>query len=101
MKAQQESPVLQAVANPPTLFFVPIGMGMLNIAIQVAIWALLFVTVGLSPIIVIATVILGHVFLISVYAREMHIETIIRAAAKYSAGTRNLVRTRGRAKYVP
>lgn len=95
-------PVLQAVANPPTMFFVPVAIAGINLALHVVVWLLTYSIFSLPPIAFLISAIFCHSALIGVCARDMHLESVIKAYAAYSRPTRNLIPAeRGVNKYVP
>lgn len=100
MSALYESPVLQAVAYPPTVFFVPTAAFGLNVAGGIALWLLLFITTGLDLVFAIFAIGVFHVFLVSLTVKDPHLESMAKAVGFYFRNTPNIIPSKNR-RYVP
>lgn len=94
------SPVLKAVAYPPTMMFVPVELAVLNMGVNAVFLAISNSLISLPPIIWLGTAIVGHILLIGVVSRDAHIVGVLRAIAQAKRSSQNIIPARG-VKYVP
>ena len=94
------SPVLNAVAYPPTMMFVPVQLAGLNIGINVGLMMLGMAAADIPPIPFLVIAIAGHVAMATWSARDAHLVTLAKAIGMRKQSSRNIIPARG-VKYVP
>ena len=94
------SPVLSAVAYPPTMLFAPLELAGMNAGLNSALMLIGTAALGLPPFVWLFTAIAGHIALITWGSRDPHLVGILRAAGTARRRSKNIVPAQG-VKYVP
>lgn len=94
------SPILNAVAYPPTMLFVPVELAGMNAAINAVLMLVGTASFEIPPFIWLFTGIGIHIFLIGVTSRDAHIVSVLKATGMARRKSTNIVPSRG-VKYVP
>lgn len=91
--------ILKAVANPPKILWGPFLPTMINIAIQ---FPIMFMGIGfnVNPLVFLISIILAHLFVISVGVKEPHISNMLQAFGQAYIKTTNLYKVKGN-KFAP
>lgn len=92
--------ILKAVANPPKLFWGPVLPTAINAGLQIPF---MFMSVGIwqvNPLIFIITIVLGHLVVVAVGAKDPHLSGMIQAFGNTNMVTTNLYKVKGR-KFEP
>ena len=92
--------ILKAVANPPKILWGPFLPTLLNLGIQ---FPFMFMCMGIwnvNPLIFIATIGLGHIFVIFFGTKDPHISTMIQAYGQGRVLSTNLYKCKGN-KFAP
>ncbi len=92
--------ILKAVANPPKLFWGPVLPTAINAGLQIPF---MFMSVGiwqLNPLIFIITIVLGHLVVVALGAKDPHLSGMIQAFGSTNIVTTNLYKVKGR-KFEP
>ena len=69
--------ILKAVANPPKLFWAPVIPAAINAGLQLPF---MFMAMGiwqLNPLVFIATIITGHLFVVALGAKDPHLSSML------------------------
>ena len=92
--------ILKAVANPPKLFWAPVIPAAINAGLQLPF---MFMAMGiwqLNPLVFIATIVLGHVFVVALGAKDPHLSSMLQAFGLTNVSTINVYPVKGR-KFEP
>ena len=92
--------VLKAVANPPKILWGPFLPVLLNIGLQ---FPLMFMAIGIfdiNPLLFLVSILVVHIFIIGVGAKEPHLSTMLQAFGQTHKTTRNLYKAKGM-KFAP
>jgi hypothetical protein len=92
--------ILKAVANPPKILWGPFLPTLLNLGIQ---FPIMFMCMGVwnsNPLIFIATIGIGHIFVIFLGTKDPHISTMIQAFGQNRMISNNLYKCKGN-KFAP
>lgn len=92
--------ILKAVANPPKILWGPFLPVLLNMGIQFPLMFMFMGIVQANPLWFMVSLLLGHVFVVLLGAREPHISTMIQAFGPTSKKTTNLYSVKGN-KFAP
>ncbi|MCM1323711.1 MAG: hypothetical protein NC218_06080 [Acetobacter sp.] len=87
--------ILKAVANPPKLFWGPVLPTALNAGLQIPF---MFMSVGIwqvNPLIFIITIVLGHLVVVALGAKDPHLSGMIQAFGSTNMVTTNLYKAKG------
>jgi len=95
------SRILNAVAAPPKMLFVPVQAAGGNMVFHVTIMMLfqsIFTTI--NPLIFLLSAVIGHILLIIWGFKEPHMSTLIQARGKSMRRSKNLIKPKGyRSRY--
>ncbi len=86
-----KTPVLRAVTSPPMMFWVPYKIAVINVSLIVFCWIAGVVIFDLNPLIFITLLLGVHGFLVSISAREPHLDTLLEAWSFKQKRTKNLI----------
>jgi len=92
--------ILKAVANPPKLFWGPVLPTALNAGLQIPF---MFMGIGIwdtNPLIFIITIVLGHLIVVALGAKDPHLSGMIQAFGQTNFPSTNLYKVKGR-KFEP
>lgn len=91
--------VMRAIASPPQMFFAPVELAMMNFLIAgvVMIFGFAF---ELNPMWALSLLVINHIGLAFVGAREPHAYRILMCWSQANRKTKNLIKTKGN-KFVP
>lgn len=92
--------VLKAVANPPKILWGPFLPVLLNIGLQ---FPLMFMAIGIfdiNPLLFLVSILVVHVFIIGLGAKEPHLSTMLQAFGQTHKTTHNLYKAKGM-KFAP
>lgn len=92
--------ILKAVANPPKLFWGPVLPTAINAGLQIPF---MFMSVGIwqiNPLIFIITIVLGHLVVVALGAKDPHLSGMMQAFGNTNMVTTNLYKAKGR-KFEP
>ena len=87
--------ILKAVANPPKLFWAPVLPAALNAGVQIPF---MFMAIGMwqiNPLIFIVSIVLGHMFIIGLGAKDPHLSGMLQAFGTTNLSSTNLYREKG------
>lgn len=87
--------ILKAVANPPKLFWAPVLPAALNAGLQIPF---MFMAIGIwqvNPLIFITSIVLGHLIVVGVGAKDPHLSGMIQAFGTTNMSSKNLYRVKG------
>lgn len=87
--------ILKAVANPPKLFWAPVIPAAINAGLQIPF---MFMAVGiwqLNPLVFIATIVLGHLVVVGLGAKDPHLSSMLQAFGLTNISTQNLYQVKG------
>ena len=87
--------ILKAVANPPKLFWGPVLPTALNAGLQIPF---MFMAIGIwemNPLIFIVTIVLGHLVVIALGAKDPHLSGMIQAFGQTNRVSTNLYKVKG------
>lgn len=87
--------ILKAVANPPKLFWAPVLPAVLNAGLQIPF---MFMAIGIwqvNPLIFITSIVLGHLIVVGVGAKDPHLSGMIQAFGTTNMSSKNLYRVKG------
>lgn len=98
-----KEPVLKAVCRPPEIFKAPFSLFFFNFMINVVGMVMGIVLGGMkipiwwfsSPILWIGILIIGHLVLMGMQAKDPHVATMIMAHATTPKGSKNAVKHKG------
>ena len=89
-------PILRAVAMPPRIFFAPFMPAIANFVVQGSGMFLLIGLFDVTPLVPLATILLGHVFLAIVGTREPHLSCMLESWGRNGPqSSHNIYRARG------
>ena len=93
--------VRKAVSLPGQLLWAPQELALMNMVLHSGMMGFNIALFDVTPLLFIASMVLMHIFLVSVAAKEPHITDVIRAwAFSKQHKTKNLIQGKGN-KYVP
>ena len=92
--------ILKAVANPPKILWGPFLPTLLNLGLQFPIMFMCMGVWGANPLYFIATIGLGHLFVIYLGTKDPHISTMIQAYGQGRVLSNNLYKCKGN-KFAP
>lgn len=87
--------ILKAVANPPKLFWGPVLPTALNAGLQIPF---MFMGIGIwemNPLIFIVTIVLGHLVVVGLGAKDPHLSAMIQAFGTTNVASKNLYKAKG------
>ena len=90
-------PILKKVAMPPTLFWAPMYIAVMNFIMQMGIMVILIGAFPgqINPLAFIFSFTIVHVFLVVYGFREPHLSKILMSRGPFLMPTKNVYRSRG------
>jgi len=92
--------ILKAVANPPKIFWGPFLPVLMNFGLQAPFLFIFIGAFNVNPLFFLVSVILVHIGLVFLGAKEPHISTMIRAFGQTNLTSKNLYKVKGN-KFAP
>lgn len=97
-----KSPIFRAVSMPPTLFWVPFKVTLLNISLFTLCFVIGTVISNVNPIFFLIGLFIGHFILIGVATKEPHLDKLCEVWLTTPKKTINLLPPLyGTKKYIP
>jgi hypothetical protein len=87
--------ILKAVANPPKLFWGPVLPTAINAGIQVPFMFMAVGVWGINPLIFMITLVLGHLVVVALGAKDPHLSGMLQAFGQTNIATTNLYPVKG------
>ncbi len=87
--------ILKAVANPPKLFWGAVLPTAINAGLQIPF---MFMAIGIgeaNPLIFIVTIVLGHLFVVALSAKDQHLSGMLQAFGLTNISSTNLYKVKG------
>lgn len=92
--------ILKAVANPPKILWGPFLPTLLNAGLQIPLMFVFLGVFNINPLVFVITIVLGHITVIALGARDPHLSGMIQAFAKNNMNSQNLYKEKGN-KFAP
>ena len=92
--------ILKAVANPPKILWGPFLPVLLNFGIQFPLMFIFIGTFNMNPLLFIFLIVVGHISIILIGAKEPHIGNMIQAFGQANKTSTNLYKAKGN-KFAP
>ncbi len=91
--------VMRSIATPAQMFWAPVELALLNFLIAGFVMMMGFVF-EVNPLWSLTLLVINHLILASIGAKEPHAYTILMCFSRYNKPTKNLIKIKGR-KFVP
>ncbi|MCP4395012.1 MAG: hypothetical protein GY804_12210 [Alphaproteobacteria bacterium] len=88
-------PILKVVANPPQLFWAPFFLAIINMCLQVAIFSMVMSIVVVNPLLLLITILGGHIIISVISKRDIHIASILQSTGPFLKKSKNIYKVRG------
>ncbi len=95
-----KEPILKAVANPPKILWGPFLPVLLNFGLQFPLMFIFIGTFNMNPLFFIMLIVIGHISIVLIGAKEPHIGNMIQAFGISNKTSTNLYPTKGN-KFAP
>ena len=93
--------ILKTVAMPLQFLWAPFELAIINIIFSVIFMVLSITIFGITPFVSLIPLVLGHISLVFIGARNPHVWSTVQSIGKYPTRRKNLTFVSAGVKYVP